>query len=162
MRRGGFAVGVPLLWAIGGLAVLGMVGLSGIAVSSAFTNYVLQDTYYVVVHWRPAIGVAAVFGVFAGWYYLFPRVTGWAYSTLLGKLHFWLTFTGVSASIIAIGFGPQVLMLAYGPGMIDVPDAFHYVNLVSLTASYAAAAGTLVFFINMALAFWRRRPAPVP
>jgi cytochrome c oxidase subunit 1 len=160
MRRGAFTIGVPLLWAMGGVAVLAMAGLSSIAVSSAFSSYVLQDTYYVVMHWRPAIGIAAVFGVFSGWYHFFPRITGWSYSILLGKIHFWLTFIGVSASIIAVGFGPQVLMLAHGPGQIDVHDAFRYMNLVSLTGIYVAAAGILVFFINMALAFWGRRPAP--
>jgi cytochrome c oxidase subunit 1 len=98
--------------------------------------------------------------VFAGWYYLFPRFTGWSYSERLGKIHFWPTFIGVSASIIAIGFGPQVLMLAYGPGhFIDAHDAFGRVNAVSQTGTYVAGAGTLVFFINMALALWRRRPA---
>ncbi len=160
MRRGGTAVGVPLLWVIGGFAVLAMAGLSSATVSSAFNNYVLQDTYYVVAHWHLVIGLAAVFGVFAGWYHFFPQVTGWSYSELLGKIHFWLTFIGVTASILAIGFGPQVLILVYGPGMIDIRDAFRYVSLMSLTGSHVAAAGTLVFFINMALAFWRRRRVP--
>jgi cytochrome c oxidase subunit I len=160
MRRGALAIGLPLLWAMGGVAVLAMAGLSAIVVSAVFTaNHALQDTYYVVAHWDHAIGVAAVFGVFAGWYCLFPRVTGWSYSVLLGKIHFWLTFIGIGAGIVTTGFVLRALTAYEAGRIVDVPDAFRYVNLVSRTGSSVAAVGTLVFFINMALALWRRRPA---
>ena len=43
--------------------------------------------------------------------------------------------------------------------MVEVPDPFRYANLASKIGAYVAAAGTVVFFVNMALAFWRRRPA---
>jgi len=156
MSRGSFAVGVPMLWALGGVAVLALAELENIFVSTVMANSrLLHDTYYVVSHRGYAIGLAAAFGVFAGWYYLFPKVTGWSYSRLLGKVHFWLTFIGVSA-----GGAPLVLALTYmEPGMVDVPDPFRYANLASRIGAYVAAGGIAVFFVNMALAFWRRRPA---
>jgi cytochrome c oxidase subunit 1 len=160
MRRGAFAIGVPLLWALGGLAVLAITGLNAVIVSGVFTaNRVLPDTYYVVAHWDHAIEMAAAFGICAGWYYLFPRVTGWSYSVLLGKVHFWLTFIGVSAGIVATGFVLRALMAYEAGGMVDLSDALRHVNLVSRTGSFTAAVGTLVFFVNMALAVLRRRPA---
>jgi cytochrome c oxidase subunit 1 len=109
-----------------------------------------------VAHWHFVTWQAVVFGIFAAWYYFFPKVTGYSYSELLGKVHFWLSFIGVSASYVSL-----VLVLAYMPRrMIDIPDAFGYANLASLIGAYIAAAGTLVFFVNMVLAFLRRRPAP--
>ena len=156
MSRGSFAVGVPMLWTLGGVAVLVLAEAGNIAIPALMANSrLLHDTYYVISHRGYAIGLAAAFGVFAGWYYLFPKVTGWSYSRLLGKVHFWLTFIGVSA-----GGAPLVLALTYmEPGMVDVPDPFRYANLASRIGAYVAAGGIAVFFVNMALAFWRRRPA---
>jgi cytochrome c oxidase subunit 1 len=156
MSRGSFAVGVPMLWALGGVAVLALAEAENIAISALMANSrLLHDTYYVVSHRGSASGLAAVFGVFAGLYYLFPKVTGWSYSRLLGKVHFWLSFIGVSAGGISL-----ILALVHvEPRMVGVPDPFHYVNLASRTGGYVAAAGAVVFFVNMALAFWRRRPA---
>jgi cytochrome c oxidase subunit 1 len=157
MRRGSVAIGVPLLWAIGGVAVLTVAWLSGFVVAGLTANRPpLQDTYYVVAHRDVLSQQAAVFGVFAGLYYLFPRVTGFSYSKLLGKVHFWLSFIGIGAGNVALA-----VVLAYLPrDLSNSPDdALRYANLASQIGAYVAAAGILVFFVNLALAFWRRRPA---
>ena len=51
-------------------------------------------TYFVVGHFHLVMGVAAMFGVFAGTYFWFPKVTGRMMNETLGKLHFWITFIG--------------------------------------------------------------------
>jgi cytochrome c oxidase subunit 1 len=38
--------------------------------------------------------MGAVFGIFAGIYYWFAKMSGKNYPEFLGKLHFWLFFTG--------------------------------------------------------------------
>ena len=43
------------------------------------------------------MGVAAIFGMFAGTFYWFPKATGRMLNEFLGKLHFYLTFIGVYA-----------------------------------------------------------------
>jgi cytochrome c oxidase subunit 1 len=164
MRRGFFVFSVPMLWATGGLAVLTMAGSSALIVSVVMANKLLQDTYYVVSHWEALAWQATVFAVFAGWYYFFPKVTGYSCSERLGKVHFWLSIIGA----IAIYVAPQVvliLILAYMPrGTVDVPEVFldaaGYANLTSVIGAGVFSAGIVVFFVNMALAFLRRRPAP--
>jgi cytochrome c oxidase subunit I len=153
MRRGSFTVGVPLLWMIGGVAVLAIAGLSLAGLSTVRPDRTLHDTYYIVVHGERAIEAAAVFPVFAGWYYLFSRITGWTYSVRLGRIHFWLTFAGVVAMDV-----PEVVALVYPRAVLNAPDAFYYALLASSIGVYLAAAGTIVFAVNMALAVWRRRP----
>ena len=56
----------------------------------------LHDTYYVVAHFHYVLSLGAVFGIFAGWYYWFPKMTGKMYREWMGQLHFWIMFAGVN------------------------------------------------------------------
>ena len=64
-----------------------------------------------------------MFGVFAGWHYVFPRIAGYAYSDFLGKVHLWLCFIGANANIIV----PTV----FTRWIADDSDVFHIWNLIS-------------------------------
>jgi cytochrome c oxidase subunit 1 len=98
----------------------------------------------------------AVFGIFAGWYYWFPKMTGYLYSDALGKLHFWISFIGANT----IFFPQHFLGLAGMPRRVaDYPDAFAGWNLVSSIGAYVFAVGMLVFAANMVLAVVRKRAA---
>ncbi len=154
-RGGSFAVSTPMLWVIGCIVVLGSSALTSFVIAEAYKGRVFQDTYFVAAHAHWAFMLAAVFGFFAGWYYLFPKISGFACSDLLGKVHFWLSFIGFNTMLV-----PQVVILAGTAGRAgDAPDAFRLWNLMSSIGAYVFAAGTLVFFANMALSFLRRRPA---
>jgi len=144
----------PLLFAAGAIIALalaigdliGMTGLYGGA------DRVLQDTYYTVAHAHYLLKLAALLAVFALWYFAFPRVTGRAYSELLGKLHFGLWAVGIIASSIPFLIVPRLLRQA-----TDDPDVFWRWNLISAIGAYVVVAGVLVFLVNMVLAFVRRR-----
>jgi cytochrome c oxidase subunit I len=80
-----------------------------------------------------------LFGFFAAWYYLFPKITSYAYSNLLGRIHFWLLFIGVN-----IVFVPQIFLFARMVERLpDAPDGFRYWNQVSWIGSSISAASTL-------------------
>jgi cytochrome c oxidase subunit I len=78
----------PILWAIGFVFMFTIGGLTGIVVANPGADRMLQDTYYIVAHFHYVLSLAAVFGIFAGWYYWFPKMTGYTYSDVLGKVHF--------------------------------------------------------------------------
>ena len=110
----------------------------------------LQDTYYVVAHFHYVLSLGAVFAIFAGWYYWFPKMTGYMYTEFIGKLHFWVTFIGVNL----VFFPQHFLGLAGMPRRIaDYPDAFAGWNYVSSIGSYISALGLLIFFFGLAHAF---------
>jgi len=111
---------------------------------------------YVVAHFHYVLSLGAVFTIFAGWYYWFPKISGYMYNETLGKLHFWLTFVGVN-----IVFFPQhFLGMAGMPRRIaDYPDAYAGWNLVSSYGAYISTLGLFVFLIGLAEAFIRKRKA---
>jgi cytochrome c oxidase subunit I len=144
------------LWAIGFIFMFTIGGLTGVVVANPGADRALQDTYYIVAHFHYVLSLAAVFGIFAGWYYWFPKMTGYCYSDFLGKTHFWIAFVGANT----IFFPHHFLGLAGMPRRVaDYPDAFAGWNLVSSIGAYIFAAGMLVFFAAMILALARKAPA---
>src|SRR5919109_1251123 len=143
MWGGSIEFRTPMLWAIGFIFLFTVGGVTGVVLANAGVDRSLQDTYYVVAHFHYVLSLGAVFTIFAGWYYWFPKMTGYMYSETIGKLHFWLTFIGVN-----IVFFPQhFLGLAGMPRRIpDYPDAFAGWNMVASLGAFVSAVGALLFF----------------
>jgi len=98
------------------------------------------------------LSLGAVFTIFAGWYYWFPKITGYTYSEFIGKLHFWTTFIGVNL----VFFPQHFLGLAGMPRRtVDYPDAFAGWNHVSSYGAYISFIGMIIFFVGLAHAFLR-------
>jgi len=156
MWGGSIEFKTPMVWAMGFIFLFTIGGVTGVVLSNAGVDRVLQDTYYVVAHFHYTMSLGATFGIFAGWYYWFPKMTGYKYSEGLGKLHFWLSFIGANC----IFFPQHFLGLNGMPRRIaDYPDAYAGWNFVSSIGAYIFAFGILVFAVNMILAFRRKEAA---
>ncbi len=146
----------PMLWAMGFVLLFTIGGVTGVVLANAGVDVVLQDTYYVVAHFHYVLSLGAVFAIFAGWYFWFPKITGYTYNETLGKIHFWLTFVGVNVAFFPMHF----LGLAGMPRRVaDYPDAFAGWNYVSSIGAYIAGFGVIVFLVCMAEAFFAKRRA---
>jgi cytochrome c oxidase subunit 1 len=157
MHGGTISFRTPMLWAIGFIFLFTIGGVTGVMLANAGVDRSLTDTYYVVAHFHYVLSLAAVFAIFAGWYYWFPKMTGYMYSETLGKLHFWLMFIGANVAFFPMHF----LGLAGMPRRYaDYPDAFAGWNFVASIGSYISFAGLIVFLAGIAYAFRRRVPAP--
>ncbi|WP_375304547.1 cytochrome c oxidase subunit I [Bradyrhizobium sp. A11] len=156
MWGGSITFRTPMLWAIGFIFVFTIGGVTGVVLANPGIDRSLQDTYYVVAHFHYVLSLGAVFAIFAGWYYWFPKMTGYMFSETLGKLHFWLTFVGVNIAFFPMHF----LGLSGMPRRIaDYPDAFGGMNQIASIGSYLSAAGLITFFATMVYAFVRKERA---
>jgi len=82
------------LFALGFISMFVSGGVSGFFLAQPSIDIVLHATYFVVGHFHMVMGVASIFGVFAGTYFWFGKMTGRMMNETLGQLHFWLTFIG--------------------------------------------------------------------
>jgi cytochrome c oxidase subunit 1 len=149
-----------MLFAIGLIIEFTIGGLSGVthAISPADTQQ--TDTYYIVAHFHYVLFGGAIFGIFAGFYYWWPKIFGRMLSEKLGKWNFWLMVIGTNLT-----FGPMHIVGLEGqsrrnyrviPGM-----GVSGWNLVESIGAFIIALSVLLFVINVVRTNRGPRNAPL-
>ncbi|OQM74745.1 cytochrome c oxidase subunit I [Manganibacter manganicus] len=156
MWGGSITLRTPMLWAIAFIFLFTIGGVTGVQLANAGFDRSVHDTYYVVAHFHYVMSLGSVFAIFAGWYYWFPKMSGYMYNSVIARAHFWVTFIGVNL----VFFPQHFLGLAGMPRRyIDYPDAFAGWNHISSIGSYISAFGLLIFLFGVAEAFAKKRVA---
>ncbi|MDH4044634.1 MAG: cytochrome c oxidase subunit I, partial [Gemmatimonadota bacterium] len=157
MWGGRITFAAPMLFAIGFISLFVIGGLSGVMHSSPPADLQQTDTYFVVAHFHYVLFGGAIFGLFAGMYYWWPKIFGHTLREGLGKLHFWLMFIGMNLTFFPMHFsgllGMPRRIYTYGPEL--GVDTF---NLISTVGALLTGVALLVFLANVIAS--RRGAAP--
>ena len=144
MWGGSIEFKTPMLWAFGFLFLFTLGGVTGIVLAQAGVDRAYHDTYYVVAHFHYVMSLGAVFAIFAGIYFYFPKMTGRSIPEWAGQLHFWTMFVGSNITFFPQHFlGRQGMPRRY----IDYPEAFALWNQVSSYGAFLSFASFVFFFI---------------
>ena len=146
MWGGSLSFKTPMMWSIGFIFMFTVGGVTGVVLANGGIDDYMQDTYYVVAHFHYVLSLGAVFSLFAGFYYWFPKMSGKMYNELLGQVHFWVFFLGVNVMFFPMHF----LGLQGQPRrMPDYQDGLAYWNQIATIGYMIMAASMLVFFVNI-------------
>lgn len=136
------------LWAVAFIPTFVIGGMTGIMVAVPPADYQYQDSYFVVAHFHYTIVGGTVLGLFAGFYYWWPKMFGRMLNETLGKLHFWAFYIGFN-----LCFFPQHFL-----GLMGMPRRVYTFlpnqgletgNLISTIGALGMAVGAIIFMINI-------------
>jgi cytochrome c oxidase subunit I len=144
--RGKVSLKVPMLFALGFIAMFLIGGLNGIALAVVPVDYQITDSYFVVSHLHYVLFGGTVFGVFAGIYYWFPKITGKLLGERLGQVQFWLILIGVNLT-----FFPMHIL-----GLLGMPRRIYTYpgNLGWNEMNLLASIGAFILGIAMVIFLW--------
>jgi cytochrome c oxidase subunit I len=147
--RGSIVTTASLYFAVGFIAVFIIGGITGIFLATFPVDWQLNDTYFVVAHFHYVLMGGAVFSIFSGLYYWFPKMTGRLLNERLGKISFWVMFIGFNMTFFvqhALGLsGMPRRVYTYPPNM-----GWSTYNLISSIGSFILGFGILLTIANVA------------
>jgi cytochrome c oxidase subunit 1 len=149
MWRGQISFEPPMLYTIGFLIVFLFGGITGIILASPPMDFAVSDSYFVVAHFHYVLAGTVLFGMFAGLYFWWPKMTGKILGSKLGKLQFWLMFIGFNMTFLVqhwAGVQGQVRRTANYPFL---PGDVTTLNIISTVGSWMLALSILVFLYNV-------------
>ena len=148
MWGGSLSFKTPMVWALGFIFMFTVGGVTGVLLANGGVDNYMHDTYYVVAHFHYVLSLGAVFALFAGFYYWFPKMSGRMMNEALGHLHFWVFFIGVNIVFFPMHFLGQQGMPRRYP---DFAEGFAYWNHVVSVGYMITILGVGIFFVNL---FW--------
>lgn len=156
-----------MLFAVGMIFEFVIGGLSGVTHAVSPSDTQQTDTYYIVAHIHYVIFGGSVFGLFAGFYYWWPKAFGTMLNETLGKTNFWLMVIGMNLT-----FGPMHILGLQGQprrmyryDTTRVGSGFFnltFWNLVATIGAFTLAISVGVFLANAYLAYRHRHERPAP
>ncbi len=148
MWRGQLTFSTPLLYAVGFLAMFLIGGINGAFSAAVPVDFAIHDTYWVVAHLHYVLFGGSVFGVMAGIYFWFPKMTGRMLNETLGKVQFVLMLIGFNMTF----FPMHQLGLAGMPRRIadySASAGWSDLNLVASIGGFIIAFSMLPFLFNV-------------
>ena len=146
---GSIQMKTPLYFSLGFIFLFIIGGLTGVMLASPPADWVENDTYFVVAHIHYVLFGGAIFGLFSGIYYWFPKFTGRMLDETFGKIHFWLMMLGMNVAFFvqhSLGMdGMPRRIYTYPAGV-----GWDLNNMISSIGAFMIGASMLVFVYNVA------------
>jgi len=149
----------PMLFGIGFVSLFVSGGLSGPFLAQPVLDIPLHDTYFVVGHFHLIMGVAAIFGIFTGTYYWFPKMFGRMMNESLGRVHFVITLIGTYAIFMPMHYLGMAGQTRRYSQFTEVQYMTHLIPLQTFMtyAAFITIAAQLIFLFNL---FWSMFKGP--
>jgi cytochrome c oxidase subunit 1 len=145
------------LFSLGFISMFVAGGVSGFLLAQPSIDIMLHATYFVVGHFHMVMGVAAMFGIFAGTYFWFPKMAGRMMNETLGKIHFWLSFVGAYCIFMPFHYlGLAGNVRRYSSFVDDFMPVHRFITVAALITG----AAQLIFVYNLIHSRFWGEPAP--
>lgn len=158
MYKGKIRLELPMMWFLGFIFTFTLGGMTGVLLGVPPADFQLHNSLFLVAHFHTMVIGGVLFGIFAGFSYWFPKVTGIMLDKKLGKYAFWFWLVGFWVS-----FGPlYILGLMGAPRRIDHYSAstgWQPLFIVSLVGFIMLCIGTAFLVMQIIVSVRRKKTA---
>jgi len=102
MYKGKITFSQPMYWFLGFVATFTMGGMAGVLMSSPAADFQFHNSLFLVAHFHTMVFGGALFGIFAGLTYWFPKVTGFKLNEAWGRAAFWFWQVGFFVAFVPL------------------------------------------------------------
>jgi cytochrome c oxidase subunit I len=149
------------LFALGFISMFVAGGVSGFFLAQPSIDIMLHATYFVVGHFHMVMAVAAIFGIFSGTYFWFPKMAGRMMNETLGKVHFWLSFVGAYCIFMPFHYlGIAANVRRYQAFVDDYLQPLIPVHRFITVAAIVTGVAQFIFLYNLVHSYFRGKLAP--
>jgi cytochrome c oxidase subunit 1 len=149
------------LFALGFISMFVAGGVSGFFLAQPSIDIMLHATYFVVGHFHMVMAVAAIFGIFSGTYFWFPKMAGRMMNETLGKVHFWLSFVGAYCIFMPFHYlGIAANVRRYQAFVDDYLQPLIPVHRFITVAAIVTGFAQFIFLYNLVHSYFRGKLAP--
>jgi cytochrome c oxidase subunit 1 len=160
--RGNIYLTTPMLNALGFISTFTVGGLSGVFMAIGPIDVYIHDTYFIVAHIHYVLFGGALFGIFAGIYYWYPKMFGKMYNESMGKWHFVLTFITFNLTFFPmhmLGVGGHMRRV-FDPYVYDFLKPFQPINQFITIFAILLGFTQLLLAFNFLWSLKYGKPAP--
>ena len=149
------------LFSLGFISMFVSGGVSGFFLAQPSIDIMLHATYFVVGHFHMVMAVAAIFGIFAGTYFWFPKMAGRMMNETLGKVHFWLSFVGTYCIFMPFHYlGIAANVRRYQAFVDEYLQPLIPVHKFITVAAIVTGVAQFIFLYNLIHSLFWGKPAP--
>jgi cytochrome c oxidase subunit 1 len=140
----------PLYYGVAFIFLFVIGGITGVMLAIPPLDYQTTDSYFVVGHFHYVLFGGAIFALFGGFFYWWPKMFGRMLSERLGIWQFWLMFIGMNLTFMPMHY----------LGMIGMPRrtwtyeagvGFEFWNLMETIGALTIAFSVALFLLNIFL-----------
>ena len=162
MWRGNIRFHVPMLHAVGFVAMFVIGGLSGIFMASTPVDIYIHDTYFIVAHIHYVLFGGSLFAIFAAVTYWYPKMFGRMMNSTLGKIHFWLTFLFYNLTFFPmhdLGIAGHMRRI-YDPSQYEFLQPLAPLNRFITVSALLLFTVQILFAVNFVMSWFNGKKAP--
>ncbi|MGI8419744.1 MAG: cbb3-type cytochrome c oxidase subunit I [Candidatus Levyibacteriota bacterium] len=154
--RGRIIFKTPIYWFYGFVSLFTFGGMAGVLMGLPPIDFQVHNSLFLVAHFHTMIVSGALFGIFAGFTYWFPKIAGFTLNERIGKYAFWTWFIGFLVSftpLFILGFMGATRRIEH----YDASTGWQYLFMVSLVGVLIIACAVGLQILQLIVSIWQRK-----
>jgi cytochrome c oxidase subunit I+III len=156
LYKGRIKLTTPMLFCLAAIFTVTLGGVTGVLQAFPVLDFAFRGTYWVVGHFHYVMAGTTLFGLIAGLYYWWPKITKRKYNETFGKITFAVSFIGFN-----ILYLPYFLLLDM-PRRIStysVLSGWASLNLDATLGAFVFGPAILLTILNLIFSYRRNEPS---